>query len=144
MPPPMAPPTSPLPPTPAPRFALLVAAIWLVSALPVVLGISSCPIARVFHTPCPGCGMTRAVELLLHGDARASLAMHPLAVPTALTQLAFAIVTVLVTLRHGTPFVLWKTRMGRWSVYAVAFVVACDLFLWIARALGFMHGPVPV
>ena len=126
------------------RVALLVASIWFFSAIPVVLGISSCPVARFLHTPCPGCGMTRAVDLLLHGEIGASLAMHPLAIPTLLAQLAFAIVTIVVSLRHGTPFMLWATRMGRISVYAAAVVLGLDLILWVGRAAGLMHGPVPV
>jgi len=126
------------------RVALLVAGIWFFSAVPVVLGISSCPVAQFLHAPCPGCGMTRALALLFHGDVGASLAMHPLALPTLLVQMAFAAVTIFVSLRHGTPFMLWKTRIGRLSVYAGAAVLALDLILWIGRAGGLMHGPVPV
>jgi hypothetical protein len=126
------------------RVALLVAAIWFVTALPVVLGVTACPVARFLHTPCPGCGMTRAFELLLHGDVAASLAMHPLAIPTAFVQLAFAVVTILVSLRHSSPFVLWRTRIGRVSVYAAALVLVLDLVLWLARFAGAAHGPVPV
>jgi hypothetical protein len=127
-----------------PRVALLVAGIWLVAAIPVVLGVSSCPVARLLHEPCPGCGMTRAIDYLVHGDIGASLAMHPLAVPTLLVQVTFALVTIAVSLRHGTPLVLWRTRMGRISVYAAALVFALDLILWLARFAGFAHGPVPV
>ena len=143
MPPHAAPATTPIT-AQSRRVALLVAAVWFVTAVPVVLGVSRCPVALFLHTPCPGCGMTRAIELLLHGDVAASLAMHPLAVPTVLVQVAFAIVTILVSLRHGSPFVLWRTRMGRLAVYAAAVVLASDLLLWLGRAAGLMHGPVPV
>jgi hypothetical protein len=88
--------------------------------------------------------MTRAFELFLRGDLGASLTMHALAIPTALVQLAFAMVTIVVTLRHGTPFVLWQTRMGRVAVYAAALVFVLDLVLWLARFAGAAHGPVPV
>jgi hypothetical protein len=126
------------------RVALLVAGIWFVSAIPIVLGLSSCPIARFLHTPCPGCGMTRALELLFHGSIGASLAMHPLALPTLLVQMAFALVTIFVSFQHGTPFMLWKTRIGRLSVYAGAVMLALDVILWLGRTAGLMHGPVPV
>ena len=126
------------------RVALMVVAIWLVSALPVLLGFASCPVARFLHTPCPGCGMSRAMLLLREGDLAASLAMHPLAVPTAVTQLAFAIVTVVLTLRLGTPLTLWSKRAGRVSAYAALGVLFLDLLLWLARFGGFFHGPVPV
>lgn len=126
------------------RVAALVAAIWLGSAAPVLLGATSCPIARFLHAPCPGCGMTRAFELLVQGDVAASLAMHPLALPTAIVQLVFAVVTVTVTLRHGTPFALLRTRVGRLASYAGALVLALDVLLWLGRFAGLAHGPVPV
>lgn len=149
-------PVTPTEPAPAPpgaseripranvRAAALVAATWIVTAIPVMLGVSRCPVARLLHEPCPGCGMTRAIELLMHGELGASLAMHPLAVPTLLVQLAFAVVTVVVTLRRGTPFVLWQVRAARVTVYAAAIVFGLDLLLWIARFCGAAHGPVPV
>jgi hypothetical protein len=88
--------------------------------------------------------MTRALELLFHGELSASLAMHPLAVPTLLVQLVFAVLTVVVTLQRGTPFVLWQVRAARVTVYASAIVFGLDLLLWIARFCGAAHGPVPV
>ena len=88
--------------------------------------------------------MTRAIELLAQGDLSASLAMHPLAVPTLVVQLVFAVLTVVVTLRRGTPFVLWQVRAARVTVYAAAIVFALDLVLWIARFCGAANGPVPV
>ncbi len=126
------------------RAAALVAAMWIVTALPVVLGVTRCPVARFLHEPCPGCGMTRAVELLLRGEIGASLAMHPLAVPTLLVQLVFAALTVLATFQRGTPFALWQMRSARITVYVAAGIFALDLLLWLARFSGAFHGPVPV
>jgi len=88
--------------------------------------------------------MTRALDLLLHGELGASLAMHPLALPTLLVQLVFAFLTVLVTWQRGTPFVAWQDRRVRVTVYVAAFVLVLDLFLWIARFYGVPNGPVPV
>lgn len=39
---------------------------------------SICMLRRVFHLPCPGCGMTRAFAALAKGDWSAALALHPL------------------------------------------------------------------
>ena len=88
--------------------------------------------------------MTRAIQLLAHGDVSASLAMHPLAVPTLLVQMVFAALTVIVTLQRGTPFVLWQVRAARVTVAVAAIVCGLDLLLWIARFCGAAHGPVPV
>ena len=147
-------PVTPTRPAPAPprasvRAAALVAAIWVLTALPVALGVSQCPVARFLHEPCPGCGMTRAIDLLAHGELGASLAMPPLALPTLLVQLVFAVLTVVVTLQRGTPFVLWQVRAARVTVYVAAVVFCLDLILWIARFCGggwglLSHGPVPV
>ncbi|HEV7504248.1 MAG TPA: DUF2752 domain-containing protein [Thermoanaerobaculia bacterium] len=40
---------------------------------------SICLLRRVFHLPCPGCGMTRAFAALAKGDWRAAVSLHPLA-----------------------------------------------------------------
>jgi len=42
-------------------------------------GSSICLSRRLFHLPCPGCGMTRAFVRLAQGDWRAAFALHPLA-----------------------------------------------------------------
>ncbi|GIK39797.1 MAG: hypothetical protein BroJett011_36300 [Chloroflexota bacterium] len=44
----------------------------------VSLGIPGwqCPFLHVTGLPCPGCGLSRAVVLLLQGDWRASLGLH--------------------------------------------------------------------
>jgi hypothetical protein len=88
--------------------------------------------------------MTRALQLLLQGRIAASLAMHPLAAPTALSQLALALASIAATLRLGAPWSLLRARWGRGVVVLVALVMGADLLLWIARALGAFGGPVPV
>ena len=48
-----------------------------------LFGISllECPILKLFGKPCPGCGMTRAVSSLTHGEWQLSLQQHLLAIP---------------------------------------------------------------
>lgn len=129
------------------RAALLVTAVWAVSLatlVPMWLGIARCPFVTLFHAPCPGCGMTRALLALGHGDPGGSFALHPLAVPTALTQIAVAVATIVLALRRGSPFYVWSIRWGKIVLGAAALVVLSDVVLWIARALGAFGGPVPV
>ena len=45
------------------------------------LNLLNCPIPALFHRPCPGCGLTRAVEQLAHGNWLKSLHYHALAIP---------------------------------------------------------------
>ncbi|MBR33112.1 MAG: hypothetical protein CMN77_17570 [Spirochaetaceae bacterium] len=58
------------------------------------IGISFCIFYSLTGLPCPGCGMTRSVHFLMHGDLIHSLQYHPLGMITLL-------VCVLVT---GTLF----------------------------------------
>jgi hypothetical protein len=116
----------------------------MIAALPFMLGVVQCPTARLFHVPCPGCGMTRAFQLLAAGNLHASFAMHALAVPTALSQVALAIASIVATARFGAPWALLGVRWGRRVVAFLAAVMVADVILWIARALGAFGGPVPV
>jgi hypothetical protein len=130
--------------TRAVRFAALVALVWFVAIMPFACGVMECPTARLFHVPCPGCGMTRAFRLLFDAQFSESLAMHPLAFPTALSQAVLAIATIVATLRFGAPWLLVRARWGRAAVLLTAIVMAVDIVLWGARALGAFGGPVPV
>ncbi len=47
-------------------------------------GLTTCPFALLTGMACPGCGMTRALSHLLHGDMTTALIYHPLS-PLALT-----------------------------------------------------------
>jgi hypothetical protein len=129
------------------RAALLVAGVWAFSAAtlaPMWLGWTRCPSVTLFHAPCPGCGMTRALVALAHGEVGESLSMHALAVPTALVQIVLALATVAVALRHGSPFVIWSLRWGKGLLGVAALIAFADLALWIARSAGAFGGPVPV
>lgn len=88
--------------------------------------------------------MTRAFHLLVEGNVGASLAMHPLAVPTALSQLVLAVATIAAAVVFGAPWSLARARWGRAALALVVIVMAADVVLWIARMFGAFGGPVPV
>jgi hypothetical protein len=59
----------------------IMAAVFLFSFEPGKGGIfPPCPFFRLTHFYCPGCGTTRALHSLLHGDVLRSLDMNPLMV----------------------------------------------------------------
>jgi hypothetical protein len=59
---------------------LALAASPLAAAYGVhALGVPLCPTKAFFGVPCPGCGMTRATECLLHLDFAGMWRFHPLA-----------------------------------------------------------------
>src|SRR5213082_114107 len=60
----------------------LAAAVLLGAALVppswVAAGPPLCPFRLLTGLPCPGCGLTRSVVSLAHGDLAAALTFHPL------------------------------------------------------------------
>lgn len=63
--------------------AILVApvlAFFVLAALPFPV----CQSRVLFGLPCPGCGLTRATDALVHLDLLGSLRLHPLAIPVLL------------------------------------------------------------
>ena len=76
----------------APVALLFVAASIFVIFPPTQYGFyPQCPIHRYFHILCPGCGTTRAIAALLHGNVAQALqlnALTTLLLPVALTYAA--------------------------------------------------------
>jgi hypothetical protein len=62
-------------------IGLAVLHVWTPSSDPAT---ALCLSRRLFHLPCPACGMTRAFALLAKGEWRAALTLHPLAPVLAL------------------------------------------------------------
>jgi hypothetical protein len=126
------------------KRAALLTAVWLVSLLPMASGLVRCSFAQVFHIPCPGCGMTRAGLLLLHGHWWESLRMNPLTVPAGASQFALAALVIWVTARDGSPTRLWQNALARALSYVLLATLAMAICVWIARFFGLLGGPVPV
>ena len=80
--------------------ARIVLAVGLVAgcvALAHVFGLTLCPLKRLLGVPCPTCGTTRAVVLLLRGDVCGAFALQPLAMAVAvLLAPALAVARVVV------------------------------------------------
>jgi hypothetical protein len=126
------------------RRAGIVGAVWGLSILPVATGMQGCAIAALFHRPCPGCGMTRAIRLLAAGRVDASLHMHPLAVPVLAVGVLLIVSTIWATLVLGSPIRVHRTRLGRFTFAAGAVVYGAAIVLWALRWFGYFGGPVPV
>jgi hypothetical protein len=124
--------------------ALAVAGVWAAAMAPMLFGWQRCTVAALLHHPCPGCGMTRAVLLLLEGHVAESLRMHALAVPVLTVWALFMASTVHATWTAGTPLGFYKARFGRGVLAAMVFVYGAALALWLLRWAGLFGGPVPV
>lgn len=55
--------------------------LWSYVLPPSIAHHSGCIFKSVTGVPCPTCGLTRSVSLLLRGDITSSLAVHPLGFP---------------------------------------------------------------
>jgi uncharacterized protein DUF2752 len=60
-------------------IALLCAALLQLFLFAAKFPGWTCPFLHIVGVPCPGCGLTRATALLLHGNLRAALNYHAFA-----------------------------------------------------------------
>lgn len=77
-----------------------------------------CPTQTYLGLQCPGCGSTRAMHQLLHGNLRAAFALNPVT-PLVGPLLAYGVLAEAV--RH---------RKGKFRLPAIA-----DRYVWMAGAL---------
>lgn len=64
-------------------LSLILAAALYLSLVPVdhvAGGLDLCLIKALTHRNCPGCGMTRAISCVLHGEIDRALEHHPLVI----------------------------------------------------------------
>jgi hypothetical protein len=114
---------------------------WVIIATALLLLLSSqwgwslwpCPIKSLTGIPCPGCGLNRAIRLLLAGDWRASLIQHAFA-PFFLLGL---IVLLIVSLLPDPVFfkVLgWLEKVER-RTGITSILLLLLIIYWIARLI---------
>jgi hypothetical protein len=59
------------------------------------VGGIECPVMKLFHRPCPGCGLSRACAAFLKGDFDGSLKLHAFAPAFAVLALLFFVSGIL-------------------------------------------------
>jgi hypothetical protein len=117
------------------KFALVVAGTAGIQITLVSLSLPGweCPFFRITGIPCPGCGLTRAVILLLKGDVQASLRLHAFAPILLLT--AVSLILVLLLPRSITQPAISKVELLEQQT-GFTFVILVGLILyWLARLL---------
>ena len=80
------------------RIAQVIALILLVLGIILPsggMGIPLCMFKRMFSLPCPGCGLTRSVASVLHGDFLKSWGYHPLGIFFVAVALLFVVNLIL-------------------------------------------------
>ena len=125
----------PLAPAP-PRWALpalaaasvaAVAILWRVNPNQPGSGLPACPFHAMTGLYCPGCGATRAVHALVHGDVVHALAMNPM---FTLTLPVVVLLLLHATTRLPAPVALAAQRCSDarvWAVAVIAFAVLRNL-----------------
>ena len=104
-----------------------------------------CPWASLLGIPCPGCGLSRAASLLLHGELERALLMHPLSPLLVPLVLSAAIRAGFVHVRGPVPAAQpVGLALRRWQGLLCGLLACLVLALWGARFLGAFGGPVPV
>ena len=109
-------------------------------------GPSFCPFRVWSGLPCPGCGLTRSVVALAHGDLAGSLYFHPLGVAVVLALLAVAVAELALAARRlqagqasGSPSTAaLLDRAARGPLPWVA--VAALALVWVVRIPLFLNG----
>lgn len=117
----------------------LAAAAWVLASARV-----PCGFARVFHVPCPGCGSTRAMLALAHGDLAGLLRHNPLAPMMTLFVVLLSVQALGSVLATGTFARVGDGRVGLVVSRGVLLVGALQVVIWVARFAGLFGGPVPV
>jgi hypothetical protein len=103
--------------------------------------LNACIFKAATHLPCPSCGTTRALTLLMSGDVRGSLFINPFGALLALALVIIPLWVVIDVLRRSDSLFRWYVLVERslvkrkWiSVPAIALVVL-NWFWNIAKGL---------
>ncbi len=103
-----------------------------------------CFFAHAFHTPCPGCGSTRAVLCLLHGDIPGVLRMNVVAPFAAFLIGLVGVQGIVSMLEHGDFRDVGEGRLGYLLKRLLLLAAIVEIVVWIARFFGAFGGPVSV
>ena len=128
-----------------PVFASLLQERWqglvLVGAGLLHVGLSlaglpgwRCPIKAATGIPCPGCGLTAAIEALLHGDWRNSLSLHAFAPIFLLSFIVMAFVSLLPEMARQRAILGISSLEKRTGI--TAWVLFCLVIYWVLRLPG--------
>jgi len=114
-----------------PAFAALAAAgiavLWRVDPNQAGSPLPACPMHAFTGLYCPGCGATRAMHALVHGDFAQAMAMNP-AFTLALPLLVLLLLNALTTLPPVLAAAAQRISDARvWAVAVIGFAVLRNL-----------------
>lgn len=118
----------------------LVAVLALFAGSLVGWSLWPCPFAKLTGLPCPGCGMTRAMMAMLHGDWLLVMRLHPFAPFFAFTGSFCGLVSLLPQDLAGRVAARVESFERRTRLPALILLLfAC---FGLIRMLGFWYQPL--
>lgn len=91
-----------------------------------------CPVVIVTGLPCPGCGVTRAVEYFVTGQFQKGWAMHPFGIAWLFLGVYFCVMR----------YLLGRPVKGLWQMAGL--LAAGMIVFWIYRLYRFFPGAEPI
>ncbi|ELR96834.1 DUF2752 domain-containing protein [Gloeocapsa sp. PCC 73106] len=95
----------------------------------------SCPIRQSLNIPCPGCGLSRAIALLLKGDWQQSLKVHLFA-PVAVLIMGLIVINVILPLSWNRSLVRSCSQLEA-KIPFVSWLLITAIAYWLIRLLIF-------
>jgi hypothetical protein len=119
------------------RLGLIATGAAVLHIVLVSLGLPSwqCPMFRLTGIPCPGCGLTRAVTLLLRGEVQASFKFHAFA-PIFLVLIAILIIGTFLPRSFIEPLSYKAEKLERQTGLTIIILGGLILY-WLARLILF-------
>jgi hypothetical protein len=118
------------------RILRLITAIALLHLLAGLTGMPGwkCPVYATFAVPCPGCGLSRAMVLLVRGELQAAFAAHIFA-PIFLTGILAMVSLSLLPVRFCRSAVRKLAILERYTGLAGFLVIGMTVY-WGVRFIG--------
>lgn len=107
-------------------------------------GLIGCPVARLTHHPCPGCGSTRAVLALLHLHFGEAFELNPIAPIIVASIAVIAGEGLYLVVRDGHAKNLAVSGASRWALRVLVVATVLEVPIWALRFFGLFGGPVAV
>ena len=107
-------------------------------------GILKCPVALLFHAPCPGCGATRSAWALLALDPVGALRWNVVALLNIAIMALLWVRGIVLIAREGNPGRIFADPIGKPLVLAFCGVWVIELLYWLLRFAGLFGGPCPI
>jgi hypothetical protein len=121
--------------SPAERLALAGFGVLQVGLHMAGLPGWACPFKAAFGIPCPGCGLTAALDQLLHGETGAALHTHAFA-PIFLAAFLVILAAALLPGALRDKMVAWISQFER-RTGITAWVLLVLMLYWGIRLFGF-------